>query len=232
MIELSETVRLKGLSHLKEKVESVGSEFLKLAASAVVDAYDPAFVVEVASNAYWADEPEGVQALADYIYLRGMLCIQQGDPPLIMQEIFQSLMPMELCEGFMRQMEEKRLCMKELEEKYRQIRIVSKDADILETIHKLEEMVRSLNRRCLQIVLKDIDVDDLAGCVYAMDPEIREKIMDNISRRYAYLIMDQMVHDHRIRSDDKKVSKSMRYMIEHMEKLKEAGEVILEKIGS
>lgn len=233
MIELSETVRLKGLSHLKEKVGSIGSEFLKLAASAVVDVYEPeyyhAFVAEIMSNAYWIDEPEGVQALVDYIYLRGLLCIWQGDTIQTMIEIFRSLMPMELRKEFGTRMM-LRLDSKRSEERCKQICPSFQDTDTLENIHILEEMVRSLDGRSLQKVLMDSEnIDELAVCVYAMDPKIRKKIIDN-SRRHPYLIMERVERLHQIQFDqfdEKKVSKTVCAMIRHVEQLEKSSEIIL-----
>lgn len=227
IINLSEMARTQGLSCLKEKAEHAGSGLLKLAVSAVVDTCSPEFVTEILSNAYWADEPEGVQAMVYYIYLRGMLCIQRGDPPQIIQEIIQSLMPVELRKGFKRKMESKRQCRKELEEESSRICPVFQDAGTLKKVHMLERIVYFLRGRDLQRALMDVDVNDLAVCVYAVDPETREKILDNISRRYAALIMDQVVHCYKTQFDEGKVFKSTTLMIRHMKQIDRSGEIIL-----
>lgn len=232
MIDLFETVRLKGLSHLKEEVGLIGSELLKFVASAVADTYEPEYdhelVTEIMSNAYWIDEPEGTDALVDYIYLRGMLCIWQGDTLQTMIEIFRSLMPMELRKKFWLRMM-LRLDSKRSEERCKRICPSFQDIDTLENIRILEEMVKSLDVHSLQKILMDREHrDDLSICVYAMGPEIREKIIDN--SRHPNIIMGGVERLHLIQFDqfdEKKVSKSVYTMIRHVEQLEKSGEIIL-----
>lgn len=85
----------KGLFALEEAVENVSSDFLKKLIMLVVDGTDPAAVVEIATNEYRLNAPEGMQAMMDYMYLRGMLGIQSGENNKMLEEILLSLMPLE-----------------------------------------------------------------------------------------------------------------------------------------
>lgn len=229
IMRFGEESRKQGLLILEYYVENEESEFLKFVTMLVVDAVERESVIEFATNAYWANRPEGVQAMVDYIYLRGMLCVQQGDSPRVIQEILQSLMPLNLRSEFKKQMDSKRQCRKELVEEYSRIRPAFQDTTALEEIHVLEEMVRFMDARSLQRVLFDMDANDLAACVYALGPELREKIMDNVSSRYADIIMDRVVHCYQIHHDEWKVRGIVRSMIGTAKQLDEKGEIILRK---
>lgn len=88
---LAITGRKKGLPALEGERENLESEFLKLLVAMVADPASPEFVTEIATNIYWMDEPEGIQAMVDYIYLRGILMVKSGDNPRVVVEHLQSL---------------------------------------------------------------------------------------------------------------------------------------------
>lgn len=67
------TVETGGLLALEEEIDNIESEFLKLLVTMTVDMWSPELMIEIATNIYWTDEPEGVQAMVYYIYLKGIL---------------------------------------------------------------------------------------------------------------------------------------------------------------
>ena len=78
IVEMSDVAHREGLLALEEFNEDNNSDFAKWLVMLVVDGTDSDLLCEMAVNEYWMRESEGVCAMADYMYIRGMLCIQKG----------------------------------------------------------------------------------------------------------------------------------------------------------
>lgn len=197
IMELSNVARKKGLFVLEEAVENVSSDFLKKLIMLVVDGTDPAAVVEIATNEYWTNAPEGTQAMVDYMYLRGMLGIQSGENSRTLEEILLSLMPLEeQKEDKSRRNGAKRqfamMSRTEIEEKFAAGSPSFQDRDVLESISSLEKQISLLPDRSIQRLLRDVDDQILAVCAYAFKEETRWKILDQLSRRRVFAIMEEI----------------------------------------
>ena len=77
IVMISRIARREGLLCLEELVEDYESAFVKWLARLVVDGTEPELLSEMAVNEYWMRASEGALAMADYIYIRGMLCVQE-----------------------------------------------------------------------------------------------------------------------------------------------------------
>ena len=95
IMELSYIAQMRGLLALEGEMEKVSSVLLKLLITLVVDGTDPAIIVEITTNEYWVTAPEGVQAMIDYIYIRGMIAIQSGESRRTLEQLLLSLLPSE-----------------------------------------------------------------------------------------------------------------------------------------
>ena len=100
IIMLAETARQRGLLALEEIVENIESDYAKQLITLMIDGTDPVIIAEIATNKYWTDAPEDVQAMIYYIYLRGILGIQSGEHPKLLEKILLSLIPIEVCEEY------------------------------------------------------------------------------------------------------------------------------------
>ena len=62
VITLSCAVRHDGLLTMEEAVQNWDSEFAKEIAHFIVEGTDPDRILELASNLYWIENPQGIQA--------------------------------------------------------------------------------------------------------------------------------------------------------------------------
>ncbi len=105
IMRLADVARKEGLLALENMVETLRSDYLRQLIILVVDGTFPDMITEIATNLYWTNAPVGVNAMVDYIYLRGMLGIQNGENLAILNKLLMSLMPAELRQEFCSQME-------------------------------------------------------------------------------------------------------------------------------
>ncbi len=93
IMKLADIARKNGLLILESMAETTDSDLLRQLILLVVDGTNPDMVVEIGTNFYWTEAPDGADAMAEYMYLRGMLSIQNGDNPRTLDLILASLMP-------------------------------------------------------------------------------------------------------------------------------------------
>ena len=105
IMKLADLARKEGLLALEDMAKTLPSDFLRQLILLVVDGNFPDTIAEIGTNIYWTKESEGADAMAYYMYLRGMLGIQNGDNPRALEGILVSLMPAELHSEYRAQME-------------------------------------------------------------------------------------------------------------------------------
>ena len=69
----------------------------------------------------------------------------------------------------------------------------SYDRKMPEAVRVLEKDLLALRNRDLQRLVRDVDADDLAVCVYGFGKKARGKVLNNLSRRFAGVIMEKVV---------------------------------------
>lgn len=90
---LSKLFRKEGLLALECFTEDL-PEQLRLPIYWIVDVCSPKEVAEFATNDYWTRDPQGIQAMISYIYIRGTLFIQKGCNPNAIKEYLGTLFPL------------------------------------------------------------------------------------------------------------------------------------------
>lgn len=234
-MDLSSVAQKKGLFSLEEAVENVSSEFLKLLVKLIVDGTEPSLVVEIATNEYWINAPEGVHAMMDYMYLRGLLGIQAGENNRTLEEILLSLLPSEERKEYKSRNRTKRqfaiMSRKEIEEKFAAGSPSFQDKDVLENIFSLEKQICLLPERSIQRLLRDVDDRILAACAYAFKEETRWKILDHLSKRRVAAIMEEIVCG--TLTSEKEVLESIKKVGFVISRLQEDGDItVLERVPS
>lgn len=94
ILTLSMFAREEGLLPLEFVIQNFSSDFLKLPILLIVDAFPPEEIIEITSNEYWTRDPQGVQAMIAYFYIRGTLYIQEGCNPKLLKDILKTLIPL------------------------------------------------------------------------------------------------------------------------------------------
>ena len=105
LMKLADLARKEGLLVLEDIAKTETSDFLRQLILLVVDGTFPEIIAEIGTNIYWTKAPNNADAMVDYMYLRGMLGIQNGDNLRVLESILMSLMPAKLHQEYCAQME-------------------------------------------------------------------------------------------------------------------------------
>lgn len=221
IMKLADLARKEGLLALENVLETITSDLLKQLILLVVDGTFPDLIIEIATNIYWTKAPDGEEAMVDYIYIRGMIGIQNGENLRTLDKILKSLMPFELCQKYQAQMEV--LHQKEVVEKLFNIHPSFQDSETLESIHNLKKIVYSLPNRGIQRLLRELDNKDLAICIYVLQQDVRKKLLDNLSVGLAQSIMEDVSLC--VSISEKNVSLSVLKVLDTINFLLETGEI-------
>lgn len=192
----------------------------------------PKGIIEIATNEYWMNEPEGGEAMVNYLYLRGMAGIQRLESKELLMEVLLSLMPAKQRKEYesltrKRKEEQERLHKKEIRERLSAMRPTFKHKEVQEVqevIRLLENKIKELPDQCLQRLVRDVDCRDLAGCVYAFEQGTRARILENLSTRYRDVVEEEGVK--RAFSDEEKLFTSVNQVMDIMERLRENRELL------
>lgn len=222
LMRLADRARREGLLALEEMTGTTTSEFLKTLILLVIDGTFPDIIAETGTNIYWTKSPDGADAMVDYMYLRGMLAIQNGDNPRVLEGLLMSLMPDGLQQQYLAQI--KVLQQEDDVEKLFSIHPAFQDTGLWESIHDLEKMVDSLHNRCIQRVLRELDNRELAVCIYVLQQDTRKKILANLSAGLAHAIMEDVALC--VSVSEKEVNASVSNVLNIINSLLEAGEIV------
>ena len=214
IMRLADVARKEGLLALENMVETLRSDYLRQLIILVVDGTFPDMITEIATNLYWTNAPVGVNAMVDYIYLRGMLGIQNGENLAILNKLLMSLMPAEL----LHQNEE-------VQNLFNIHPSFQNDSGIWESIHNLENIISHLPNRCIQRLLRELDHQSLAICIYVLQQEVRKKLLDNLSAGLAHSIVDEVVFC--VSISEKDVASSILKVLDTIQFLMETGEIMV-----
>lgn len=205
MCELTNIVRKEGLLALEEAAYDLDDVFygkyLKSMIMLIVDGTDPELVEELSTARYFSANLSGYEALHYLVMMFGGLSIQAGENPRIIEEKLLSLVPEEVAEMYRqkqnepcenKQEQEIGLNLDILEEYYSGgIAAVPGDEHYFQ-IKVADYAIKSLDDRGIQRVLRDVDNRDLSLAMKGLSGEVRHRIFDNLSRRLAVMIAEDM----------------------------------------
>ena len=93
----NELVRREGLLILElTQRKTVGDEIFRHIIGLAADGFAPEHLVEIMTNVYWIEEPSGIDAMVNYMQLRGMLLVCLGISCFELSHFLQSLIPRQL----------------------------------------------------------------------------------------------------------------------------------------
>ena len=229
VMELYDIRREGGLLALEEAAGEAESDFLKHLILLTAKEVSPKGSIEIATNEYWMNEPEGGEAMVNYLHLRGMIGIQRLESKELLMEVLLSLMPAKQRKEYerltcKRKEEQERLHKKEIRERLSAMCPTFKHKEVQEVIRLLENKIKELPEQCLQRLVRDVDCRDLAGCVYAFEQGTRARVLENLSTRYRDVVEEEGVKW--AFSDEEKLFASVNQVIDIMERLRENGELL------
>ncbi|MCI9307412.1 MAG: hypothetical protein HFI28_13245, partial [Lachnospiraceae bacterium] len=92
---LTKIEQLYGLSAVKQAVGDSQSEFFRFICKFISEPFEADDAIQLITNEYWSRNPQGVQAMTAYIYIRTALCIPDPEHPFPgeFRFLLQSLVP-------------------------------------------------------------------------------------------------------------------------------------------
>ena len=106
------------------------------------------------------------------------------------------------------------------------------DPELAEEIKKrmfIFEDIVLLDDRAIQKVLREVDMQELAKALKAVDAEVQEKIFRNMSKRAASLLREDMDYMGPIRLKD--VEEAQQKIVNIIRKLEESGDIVVARAG-
>lgn len=106
------------------------------------------------------------------------------------------------------------------------------DPELAEEIKKrmfVFEDIVMLDDRAIQRVLREVDTNELAKALKAVDPEVQDKIFRNMSKRAASLLKEDMDYMGPTRRKD--VEESQQKIVSVIRKLEEQGDIVIARSG-
>lgn len=205
IVHLSNVGRKEGLLALEctayEMVES-SKKYIKNMIELVVDGTDPKLVEEICLMKYMANGIKAYEGLEYMLQMVGILAIQQGENPRVIQEKLLAMIPDEAEDIFRkREAEEIKswyeqktedIDMSKVEKLYTgelNTKIVEQGYPELE---KLDYLLMHIEDRSLQRALREIDNADLELAMKGLSGEGRQRIFINMSKRLCIMIAEDM----------------------------------------
>jgi len=111
-------------------------------------------------------------------------------------------------------------------------RMMQESPELAEEIRRrmfVFEDILKLDDRSVQLVLREVDMRDLALALKGASDELKEKIMKNMSKRAAALLKDEMEYMGPVRLKD--VEEAQQKIINVIRRLEEAGEIVIARGG-
>lgn len=219
LVQSAEKARREGLLALEGDIDEYKYPLLKAGMQLVVDGTDPEIIEKTLTTRILSAYGKGKELLEQLIICTGVLSIQSGDNPRII---------MEKCFAFLGddsdQLRTKHIAETvEDRESNSAKNYVESDGALAEFFAKTSQLV-SFDDRAIQKILREIDTSELAGFLHGCNKNVRKKILQNMSKRAAHMIVDvqgQIVPDPDV------VGAHISRFFEIIAKLQEAGEIIV-----
>lgn len=201
MVKLGRIARKEGLLALEDATDSINNRYLKNMIITVVDGTDPITIEEMYTAKYFSLGLEDYEALQYLIHMHGILAIQEGENPYIIGEKLSMFVPDSVADLYydkVRKLEEEKRNPKETElsviEKYYTGDDVAVEygEDAYFLIKIMDYIVKTINDRNIQRLLRDVDNKDLMLMMRGFSGEARKRIFDNMSTRLGIMIAEDM----------------------------------------
>lgn len=230
VLDAEMTARKEGLLALEEMAYEMNRQMVldALCYDALMmlaDGVDPGTRLEVLSNRYWSDAPAGCLAMAEYLFIRGIGMVQEGESPVLIKMILGSLLPREIFETIMENYEKDRE-RREQEVDENAMRFFETEPErneelpLVMIMKKLEKTFSTMTAAQIQEVLRETDNTDVIMTLLGLSHAVRETICVNMSTRLQKLVIEEC---YALRgAQDQEVFESAKRIIEVIEKLQDA----------
>ena len=209
--------RKEGILGLEECLPGFGNDFLTFVMMLVVDGTEPELVKSIGETLINTENHSGSALLERKLILEGVLNIQVGEKPHIIEIKLLSM----LGEDYLRKKGHFPGIASYDATDERVSALINKNA-MPESAAFDETMLRLENRE-IQHVLKDISLVDLVVALKGCGGEAAKKIISNLSQRLATMVLDDMDSMGSVRAKD--VVEAQNHFTDAIEKLTVLGEI-------
>lgn len=236
IMECNDGVKKEGLLDLEERTASIddkGEDYLvKKLAKQVVNGTDPELIERWAMYDYASKVRAPYEGILYIITVCGMRAIQRGDRQYHLAMLMNAITPEDVAiepeqynEGIIhneiKDSDIEEFCIGEL-------RVTEDEIGYVE-ISAVDALLRSIDDRDVQRLLREITNGDLAKLMIGLSGEARKRIFDNMSRRLAQMILEDIEYmgaydnmDERLR---KAIKESAGNVLGTAFKLREQGDI-------
>ena len=204
IVYLSNVGRKEGLLALEESVYQMDEykDNIKKMVLYICDAYAPELIEEMTLMRYMVKAPKDYEGLKMLLQLNGVLSVQMGENPRVIEEKLLSMVPDGVIEIYRERNAAniKSLYELKLDEKYMgkleklyHGELNVKIAEIgFPEVFELDYLIKHLADRSLQRGLREIDNADLELALKGLSGEARKRVFDNMSKRLSIMIVEDM----------------------------------------
>ena len=182
IIDLANLTRKQGVLALEEQADKMEEGLLRLLIELICDGIDPQTVEKIADNTIFASFETGAKLLEQIIIKEGMLSIQEGENPMVIETKLLALLGNGFAKGKLF----------DVDETYKRL---IEEIDLLTPINGLPEFEKLLNisDRDIQTILLDgIYNGDLSAALRGVSKELLYKFLNNLSKRLCIDILKYM----------------------------------------
>lgn len=203
ILELANLARLEGLLILDEEVMKIeldsDEEVLRQLCLMMLDGMEPELLAEIGRTRYYSNNLQGYRALRYMMYIEGVLSIQAGENPRVLEEKLKSMLPQEMYLEYTRKQEQEELKLKN-EKKEHLIENLCKAECKWNPAEKgyyeyklLDYTICDMKNRDLQKVMSSVTNMELALAMKRMSGNARKHIFDNLSERLGIYVAEDMI---------------------------------------
>jgi hypothetical protein len=189
IVVMAKKAKRNGLLALVQEAEETNSFLLRKGLQLVLEGVQPALVKTTLEYYILSGSYTGKDLLERCIIMEGVLAIQNGINPQIIQELLISLFGENGHEAYEAEFGDKKT--DKLEAFFEKIK---KDRAVTPLSSKLGHTIMQLDDQSIQQCLKEISTVDLARALKGMEGEAKIKVFKNLPKRSATILQETVQH--------------------------------------
>lgn len=190
IMELSGKARKYGLLSLEPEISKSQLFLMRKALQLVVDGVEPAYIKAILQNYIYAGNYQGRELLERLLVSEGILAIQAGTNPLLIQEKLSSYFGEDFSEEIDIFFGKGPDSINEKIQAY--INAVKDSNPISPSTSLLEDPVQKLGNRSLQRLLRELEIGDLILAAKGSSGTVQGLIINNTSKKMANILVDEL----------------------------------------
>lgn len=190
ILELSEKAKCSGLLSLEPEIDEVQPELFRKSIQMLIDGIEPESLKDILMNYTLCGGYQGKELLIRILIIEGILAIQQGVHPLILQEKLSSFFGEDYIGDIQKHFGlDSESQLKKIDTfifKNQDKPVFSKETSLL------EEPLGRMDSRSLQRLLREIDAITLTISISGASGKTQIKVLKHVSKKLSVMLIDEM----------------------------------------